>query len=80
MIRSRMAEQLMRRGMLGRVRQANAEPAGPGHWMASRSAGQTILNYADLPDDVADGNLQNADGEYLFLADYSIIGGGDVLA
>lgn len=79
MIRSRIAERLMRRGMLGRVRQANAEPAGPGYWMASRSAGQTILNYGDLPDDETDGNLQNGEGNYLFLTDYSAIDGSDVL-
>lgn len=79
MIRSRIADRIMRRALQQRIRQASAEPAGPAQWMASRSASQTILSYADLPDDETDGNLQNADGEFLFLAGYSALDGGDVL-
>lgn len=80
MIRSRLAERIAERGMGDRVRASAGAPRGNAAWVASRSAQMTIVNWGELPDDATDGNLQNADGEFVFLVGYSALGGTDVLA
>lgn len=79
MMRSRIAQRIADRATADRSRRVSGQAQGPAQWLASRSAALTIINWSELPDDETDGNLQNADGEFLFLAGYSALDGGDVL-
>ena len=76
---SRMAERIAVRADTDRVRRASGLMPSVGQWMASRAVAMTVLNWGELPDDAADGNLQTETGEFKFLVGYSALGGPDVV-